>query len=62
MRRLEGSGELRCPECYLKPQTPQVVYPGEQAPEPERCPRCLRPLGFVLRVVYDGEEGEGPKL
>jgi len=58
LRRLEATGEA-CPECYLKPKTPHVVYPGEQAPEPPVCPSCGRSLGLVVRVVYDGAEGGG---
>jgi len=58
IRRLEdGRGAQRCPECYLKPQVNYVAYPGEELPDPEHCPKCGRPLGFVIQVVY--EEGEG---
>ena len=58
LRRLEERGG--CPECHGKPEAIHAYYPseGEPEPEPERCPVCGRPLGIVLRVVYDGE-GEG---
>ena len=61
LRRLEDrDGSEGCPECYLKPQATYAYYPeeGDPTPEPERCPRCGRPLGFVVAVVYD-EEGGG---
>ena len=66
LRRLEATGEA-CPECrqpkgFAKPDRLYAFYPGEPVPEPPVCPSCGRSLGFVLRVVYDGEEGEGPKL
>jgi len=59
IRRLEsGRG---CPECHLKPRVQYVAYPGDDFPEPEHCPRCGRPLGFVIEVVYE-EEGGGVLL
>ena len=57
LRRLEDESR-GCPECHLKPQVNYVGYPGEELPDPEHCPRCGRPLGFVIQVVYEGE-GEG---
>jgi hypothetical protein len=59
IRRLEGREGAACPECRLKPEVNYVVYPDQDAhtPEPERCPRCDRPLGFVIKVVYEGEGG-----
>ena len=66
LRRLEERGGS-CPECGLSPNGHgymAVIY--EEHPEKssdgdpdERCGRCGRPLYTVLRVVYDGEEGEG---
>jgi hypothetical protein len=62
IRRLEDKGS--CPECYLKPQVPRVVYPGEDAPSEatENCPRCGRALGVVIQVVWAEPEGEGALL
>lgn len=62
IRRLEGRDGPGCPECRLKPQRSYVVYAqeGDHTPEPERCPMCDRPLGFVIRVVYEEDlPGEG---
>ncbi|MDP9458349.1 MAG: hypothetical protein M3Q60_21805 [Actinomycetota bacterium] len=56
LRRLEGRGRLVLCECRHEPQRIHAVYPGEDAPEPERCPRCGRLLSFVVRVVYEGDE------
>jgi MinD superfamily P-loop ATPase len=53
MRRLEKENERSCQECRETPQAIHVVYPGEQEPDPEYCPGCGRPLGVVIRVVYD---------
>jgi hypothetical protein len=59
IRRLED--RRGCPECYLEPDVIHVVYPdeGDHDRDPEWCPRCGRSLGFVIRVVYEGEEGGG---
>jgi hypothetical protein len=58
LRRLEE--RAGCPECRHKPEGIRVVYDeGQPIPEPERCPRCHRPLEVVIKVVYDDEEGEG---
>ena len=60
VQRLQARLAGACPECDGKPQAIRAYYPdkGESVPEPERCPGCGRPLGVILRVVYDGE-GEG---
>ena len=60
LRRLQARLAGACPECHGKPQAIHPYYPskGEPVPEPERCSGCGRPLGIILRVVYDGE-GEG---
>ena len=59
LKRLEEGG--RCPECHLKPEAMLAYYPGrgESAPEVPTCPKCGRPLAFVVRVVYEGAEGGG---
>lgn len=57
---MEGRHGPGCPECRLEPEMGYVVYPDEDVantPEPEHCPRCDRPLGFVIRVEYEGEGG-----
>jgi hypothetical protein len=56
IRRLERrEGTERCPECHLKPKSIHVFYSdeGDTPPEPEYCPSCNCPLGFVIRVVTD---------
>jgi hypothetical protein len=54
LRRLEGHAGDGCPECHDKPEGIRVAYDeGEPIPEPERCPRCHRPLEVLIRVVYD---------
>lgn len=66
LKRLEGQ-RWPCPECGLTPKEHgrlAVVYPGEpdkgfRGDASERCGRCGRYLYTVLRVVYEGEEGEG---
>ena len=60
LRRLEESGHGHCPECYQKLKTMLAYYPeqGESAPEAPTCLSCSRPLAYVMRVVYDGNESE----
>ena len=60
LRHLEEPG--RCRECRLSVEGTIVCYEGEEPPEPKRCPSCGRPLEHVIRVVYEGEEGEGGLL
>ena len=52
VRRL-GKTPTRCPECWSAPPTIHAVYPGEEEPDLEYCPECGRPLGVIIRVVYD---------
>ena len=67
LRRLEErrSGGP-CPECGLPPEGhgyialidethPEKSFKGDPA---ERCDRCGRLLYQVIKVVYEGEEGE----
>ncbi len=60
LSRLESREGPGCPECRRKLAVPRVFYPDDSDPDPqpEHCPRCGRPLGVVIRVVYE-EEGEG---
>jgi predicted RNA-binding Zn-ribbon protein involved in translation (DUF1610 family) len=57
LRRLERRADHRCPECSHKPERSYVYYPdeGQEAPEPPACTSCGRSLGFVIKVVYEGE-------
>jgi hypothetical protein len=57
MRRLEG--KAGCPECGNVSPAIHAVYPGEEEPEPEYCPRCDRSLTVLMRVVYEDVRGEG---
>ena len=66
LRRLEEIGGS-CTECSLSAQerrTLAVVYPEDsdksfEGDPYEACTACGEPLYVVLRVVYDGGEGEG---
>jgi rubrerythrin len=57
IRRLErGEG---CPECLRVEPVTHVVYPeDDHDPEPERCPKCGRVLGVIIRVEYVGGGGK----
>jgi hypothetical protein len=57
IRRLED--RFGCSECCLKSEAIHVVYPeeGNHALELEHCPKCSRPLGYILTVLYEGEGG-----
>ena len=57
LRRLEGVPA--CRECGGKPPTVRALYPGDERPEPERCPGCGRERVMVLRVLYEGEGDTG---
>jgi len=57
IRRLEG--KEGCPECSNALPTIHSVYPGEEEPDPEYCPRCGRSLRVLMRVVYKDVRGEG---
>jgi hypothetical protein len=50
-----------CRACRDAPQRPVVFYPehGDPTPEPERCPKCHRPLGPIIRVEYGPGLGGG---
>ena len=69
LRRLEESGG-RCPECGLFAEARRpiaTVYPddadkGFEGDPYEACAACGEPLYVVLRVVYDGVEGEGASV
>jgi hypothetical protein len=66
LRHLEERGGP-CPECGLSARERRpiaVVYPddadkGFEGDPYEACAACGEPLHVVLRVVYDGGEGEG---
>lgn len=60
IRRLEGKGG--CSECRNTPPKIDVVYPDEDEPESEYCPRCGRSLGVIIRVVYEDVRGRGGLL
>jgi hypothetical protein len=57
LEHTSGGRGVACPECRLKPEVIHVVFPdeGDRDPPSEWCPRCHSPLGFVIRVVYEGE-------
>jgi hypothetical protein len=59
IRRLEGRGSAACPECRNTRPAINAVYPEDQEPSPEYCPRCGRSLTIVIRVLYEDLEGEG---
>jgi hypothetical protein len=68
LRRLEErSRGGRCQECGLPPHGPgHIVLYGEAAPrqtlpdDPEECcGSCGRPLYCVIKMIYDGAEGDG---
>ena len=61
LRRLEErSRGGRCQECGLPPDGPGYIT-IDQIPEgaEENCPGCGRPLWTVIKIVYDGAEGDG---
>jgi hypothetical protein len=52
----------RCPECGLRPQDNGYIVVDDNDPAghiPEVCPECGRSTKIHIRVVYEGEEGEG---
>jgi hypothetical protein len=70
LERLEASARSgpsgpsggRCPECALGPQERgyMVLCGNDPAPHlPEVCPKCARATKIHIRMVYEGEEGEG---
>jgi hypothetical protein len=67
LERLEASARSgasgRCPECGLRrTDKGYIVLCGNDPVEhlPERCPECGRATKIHIRVVYEGDEGEGP--
>jgi rubrerythrin len=63
LRRLEErSHGGRCQECGLRPQDNGYIVVDDNDPAghiPEVCPECGRSTKLHIRVVYEGEEGEG---
>jgi hypothetical protein len=66
LEKLEASARSgpsgRCPECRLRPQdNGYIVLCGNDPAEhlPEMCPKCRRSTKIHIRLVYEGEEGEG---
>ena len=55
----------RCQECGLRPQDNGYMVVDDNDPAghiPGVCPECGRSTKVHIRVVYEGEEGEGHKL
>jgi rubrerythrin len=66
LERLEASAHVgpsgRCPECGLGPQDKGYIVIDDNDPArhiPGVCPQCGRSSKIYIRVVYEGEEGEG---
>jgi hypothetical protein len=52
----------RCPECGLWPQETGYIVVDNNDPAghlPEVCPGCGRSTKIHIRVIYEGQEGEG---
>jgi hypothetical protein len=52
----------RCQECGLGPQETGYIVVDDNDPAehlPEVCPECGRSTKIHIRVVYEGQEGEG---
>jgi hypothetical protein len=69
LEKLESSARSgpsgRCPQCGLMPQDKGYIVVDDNDPArhiPELCPECGRSTKIHIRVVYEGEEGEGRKL
>ena len=61
----ERSRGGRCQGCGLRPQDNGYIVVDDIDPAghlPEVCPECGRSTKIHIRVVYEGEEGEGRKL
>jgi rubrerythrin len=66
LEKLEASARSgqsgRCPECGLRPQDNGYIVVDDNDPAghiPEVCPECGRSTKIHVRVVFEGEEGEG---
>jgi hypothetical protein len=66
LEKLEASARSglsgRCPECRLRPQDNGYIVVDDNDPAghiPEVCPECRRSTKVHIRLVYEGEEGEG---
>ena len=70
LEKLEASARSgpsgRCPKCALRPQDNAqdngyiVIDDNDPAGHiPEVCPECGRSTKIRVRVVFEGEEGEG---
>jgi hypothetical protein len=66
LEKLEASARSgqsgRCPGCDLRPQDNGYIVVDANDPAghiPEVCPECGRSTKIHIRVVYEGEEGEG---
>jgi hypothetical protein len=66
LRRLEEhSRSDRCQVCGLRPQDNGYIVVDDNDPAghiPGVCAECGRSTKIYIRVVYEGEEGEGRKL
>jgi hypothetical protein len=66
LERLEASARSgqsgRCPVCGLRPQDNGYIVVDDNDPAghiPEVCPECGRSTKIHIRLVFEGEEGEG---
>jgi hypothetical protein len=66
LEKLEASARSgpsgRCPGCALGPPDKGYVVVDDNDPAghlPEVCPECGRSTKIRIRLVYEGEEGEG---
>jgi hypothetical protein len=66
LEKLEASARSdpsgRCLECGLRPQDNGFIVVDDNDPAghlPEVCPECARSTKIHIRLVYEGEEGEG---
>jgi hypothetical protein len=66
LERLEAAARSgpsgQCPECVLRPQDNGYLVVDDNDPAehiPDVCSECGRSSKIHIRVVYEGEEGEG---
>jgi hypothetical protein len=66
LKRLEASARSgpsgRCKQCALRPPDKGYIVVDDNDPAghlPEVCPECGRSTKIRIRLVYEGEEGEG---